>query len=103
MGEKAKAKFFVQSISIDNQGLNTNGVVEIGESFIRFCVSLPKSSTQIEVHINGEHIQTVCFNHWNERGNIVLFIDADVARTTFSALGLSGNNTFNTQMMAYWK
>lgn len=95
--------FFVKNITIDNKTLYSNGIVEIGKSYIRFFVSLEKSSTPIEVKIYGEHIHTACFNYWSQRGNIVLFIDADIARTTFSAFGLCGNKAVDPRFLAYWK
>lgn len=101
LGEYSVAKFSVESITIAHKVLDSNGIVEIGKSYIRFCVSLDKSSTPIQVKIDGQHIQTACFNNWNSRGNIVLFIDADVARTTFSALKLS--ERVDSPVLAYWK
>lgn len=99
MAEKILTTFPVVSITIGNDRFHQFGAVEITEAYIQFYVTI--SSSQHQVKILGNDIQTVCFNVWCGRGNILLLIDAEAAKRIFDALGLDRIRV-DPQLLAYW-
>lgn len=103
MEEKTLTSFSVETITIGNRQFMPKGVVEIKESYIQFDVSSQSDlSASIQVKIRGEDIQTVCFNYWSGRGNILLLIDENAVKSIFYLLGLSRINVI-PHILSYWR
>lgn len=102
MEETSLTTFSAKSVSIGDKIFDSNGVVEITKSFIQFNVSSPADSlSTVRVKINGDQIETVCFNYWSGRGNILLLINENVAEKAFRPLQVAWARV-HPLFLAYW-